>query len=160
MHTSMMAHEANEIVTILERTKWMSDQHIPIHLEDVRARLDWMGFTLEDVVKAGIYRLGRVATKFGRWADISYRPPVHLTTDNWRVEIEQALEWHGESLEWKHRTFLKCLLTKGGLAPHELSYANSLMSKIWDIITESWEEEEEEAVGDAPPPNEQMTLDV
>lgn len=155
MHPSMMAREANEIVAILDRMKWMDDQHVPIHLEDVRARLDGMGFTLEDVVRAGVYRLGRVTAKIGHWAEVAYRAPVYLTTNNWRDEIQLALEWHEESLDWKHRTFLKCLLTKDELAPHELNYANSLMEGISCIITE---DRKEEAACEPPPYNQQMAL--
>ncbi len=158
MHPSMMAREANQIVAILDRMKCMDDQHIPIHLEDVRARLNWMGFTLEDVVRAGIYRLGRVTAKIGYWAEMAYLPPVYLTTYNWREQIQERLKAHGECLDWKHRTFLKCLLTQKGITPHELTYANSLMEMLYGIAED--DREEEASAFDAPPPNQQKVLDV
>ncbi|MGN6620833.1 MAG: hypothetical protein ACTHKR_07205 [Sphingomonas sp.] len=138
--------------------KTMDDMHVPVHLEDIRARLDFMGFTLEDVVKAGLYRLGRVSAKIGRWADQGYYPAAYLTTANWRDGIEDALACFSEDLAWDRRTFLKTLLTHDSITPQELSRANGIIEVMYAQLAA--EEREEEAADKGPPPLDQLNLDV
>jgi len=126
MHTTMIARLANEIVNVLERTKQVEDHHVPTLLEDVRARLDWMGMDLENVVLAGIYRIGRVSAKMASWAEREYQPQVFLTTANWREKIGETLESHCD-LAWRYRTFLKVLLTQDAITLNDLIYANSIL---------------------------------
>ena len=165
MHKYGIAREAKDLAAQLRFMRTAEDWKIPLLVEDIRARIDFAGFTLEDVVQAGMHALGRVPAGIIQEVAAEQEWFGYVSTTCWRQQIERMLEYCPEHMEWRDRTFVKKLLTRDMLGASEIARLEQICVNTFTAAFEAGvfgDEDEDEAVVLAmgPAPSDQLNLDV
>lgn len=156
MHKYAIAREAKLLREQLDFMKSLEGEAVDVYLEDVRARIARMGFDLEDVVAAGLHRLGRVSSSTIAIVEREPDFPSLVTDRNWREEALRAIHFRSEYIRWADSTFLRCRLAMPEISSRD-------MQRVDAIIAYAYEQEGRslmEAQYPATAPADQFPLDV
>lgn len=151
MHKFGIAREIRAIVEQLQHMKNMSPDDIDAHLEDIRARIDAMGFNLEGVVRTGLIRLGRIPADMMKIVDQELPVVTFVTVHNCFQEIQEALRLRSDLISWPDRTFLNIMQCDPFISSRELARVEQIISDAYvkEALAETeWEESRD---ADAPP---------
>jgi hypothetical protein len=124
-----MAREAKALSLQIELMNSLEPHEVDTFLLDVRARIGQMGLSLEDVIVAGIHRLGRVPSAIVRHVEDEPDFPPLVTDRNWRAEVRELLDRRSDYIRWVDCTFLRCMLVKDEATIPDLARIESLISR-------------------------------
>ena len=126
---------AREAIAIGDQFDLMKDvpcDHLDVYLQDVRARLDLLGFTLEDVVRTGVQKLANLSNLDMNEARRFWEPEPFVRTSNWEEAIRTVLlPDRAEFLSWADRAFVeKMLISYGSITPDELYRVDRIVRDV------------------------------
>lgn len=127
-----VAREILDLGDQFDLMKHVPSEHLDVYLQDARARIALLGFTLEDVVRIGIQRLARISNQQMDEARKFWDLAPFVRTSNWEEAIRTVLlPDRVEFLSWVDRAFLeKMLISYGSITPDQLFRVDAIVREV------------------------------
>jgi hypothetical protein len=159
-----MARETNAIVAQYYSMLNMPPEEAQVYLEDIRARVDEMGFDLGELIEAGLMRLGGISDAVMAAAVKEPKPYSNVDSASWPMAIEYELRWSADWMTWSQRTFLQRMLCDPFVTAHEMARIEAIISNVRKEQRLQGEEDaraltEAKAAENVPPSTSQFNFD-